>query len=295
MSSTTEHPNLLTLTVVSLILRDLGFETSCGLFQIIFSYLDPPKHYERFLLRRLCRVFRRVLKATVPSGMFTTFPHPRYPTLNGLMDVLNRVYQEDPSKAPNIVFIMEGTFHGNNSIVNINYPLRMIGAGQNQTFLDGYNCLRIGGTQEEGKRVNMQDFTMKGSRAGGSSMYGLYNNNGLSFLCKDMTFTQCGYYGVNASNTKGRLINCVITQCWWNGISCGSNALIELEGDQTKVHGNVTNGDEYGLQTSSTSSIIHLLFPLTKESVSTNNGGGRNYGGKGIIKTVNTFKEVIKK
>ena len=108
MSSATEHPDLLTLTVVSLLLRNLGFETSCGLFQIIFSYLDPPKHYERFLLRRLCRVFRRVLKATVPSGMFTTFPHLKYPTLDGLVDALNAVYQEDPTKAPNIVFIMEG-------------------------------------------------------------------------------------------------------------------------------------------------------------------------------------------
>ena len=97
MSSTTEHAGMLTLTLVSLILRNLGFETSCGLFQIIFSYLDPPKHYERFLLRRLCRVFRRVLKATVPSGMFTTFPHPNYPTLNGLMDRLNEMYATLPA------------------------------------------------------------------------------------------------------------------------------------------------------------------------------------------------------
>jgi hypothetical protein len=67
--------------------------------------------------------------------------------------------------------------------------------------------------------------------------------------------------------------------------------LIEVEGDQTKVDGNGTSGDsnQYGLATSSTSSIIHLLFPLTKESVSTNNHGGGNYGGGGTIQTVNTF------
>ena len=60
------------------------------------------------------------------------------------------------------------------------------------------------------------------------------------------------------------------------------NALIELEGDQTKVDGNVTSGNsyDYGLDTYDTSSIIHLLFPLTKESVSTNNAGGGNYGGQ---------------
>jgi len=97
---------------------------------------------------------------------------------------------------------------------------------------------------------------------------------------------------VNAWNTKGRLINCVITQCGRSGIFCGSNALLELEGDQTKVDGNVTSGDNYyGLDTSHTSSIIHLLFPLTKESVSTNNQEGRDHGGPGTIETVTSFNK----
>jgi hypothetical protein len=83
----------------------------------------------------------------------------------------------------------------------------------------------------------------------------------------------------------------VITQCKWSGIACGDNTLIELEGDQTKVDGNVTNGYSgwYGLQTCATSCIIHLLFPLTKESVSTNNHGAGNYGGHGAIETVTFF------
>ena len=107
-----------------------------------------------------------------------------------------------------------------------------------------------------------------------------------------MTFTQCGGSGVVAWNTKGRLINCVITQCGWSGIGCGSNALIELEGDQTKVDGNSTSGNSntYGLRTYDTSSIIHLLFPLTKESVSTNNHNGQNYGSHngGTIETIHS-------
>jgi hypothetical protein len=115
-------------------------------------------------------------------------------------------------------------------------------------------------------------------------------SNGLSFLCDSMTITQCGDYGVYAYNTKGRLNNCVITQCGWSGIHCGKNALIELEGDQTKVDGNVTSGGGYGLETYDTSSRIHLLFPLTKESVSTNNQGGQNYGGSGTIETVDSHE-----
>ena len=114
------------------------------------------------------------------------------------------------------------------------------------------------------------------------------------FCVQDMTFTQCGS-GVYADKTKGRLINCVITQCDFSGILCHENALIALEGIQTKVDGNVTSGNSccYGLSTYNTSSIIHLLFPLTKESVSINNCGERNYGGGGMIETVESFEKLM--
>jgi hypothetical protein len=165
--------------------------------------------------------------------------------------------------------------------------MKVIGAGRDKTTIRGAS-FKIQGKKEEGKEVEMKDMTMKGS-----SGRGLSASNGLSFLCKDMTFTQCGGYGVVALYTKGRLINCVITQCHYSGILSGANALIELEGDQTKVDGNVTSGEGYGLQTYNTSS-IHLLFPLTKESVSTNNHGGGNYGTPsygthGNIETVDSF------
>ena len=52
---------------------------------------------------------------------------------------------------------------------------------------------------------------------------------------------------------------------------------------------------EFGLQASDTSSRIHLLFPLTKESVSTNNGGGGNYSYRGgTIETVNALASLYK-
>ena len=87
----------------------------------------------------------------------------------------------------------------------------------------------------------------------------------------------------------------MITQCEQSGIYCDPNAVIELEGDQTKVDGNNIGGysDWYGLQTYDTSSIIHLLFPLTKQSVSTNNHGGGNYGGNGEIAIVDNDGNII--
>ena len=174
------------------------------------------------------------------------------------------------------MYLTKGT-HKMTKPLSIEHPINIIGAGRDQTFVKGYG-FRIEGEKEEGKNVALKDMTI--SETSESGVVGMY---GLSWLCDSLTITQCGRSGVWAYDTKGRLINCVITQCGVSGVSCYKNALIELEGDQTKVDGN----GEYGLFTL-TESIIHLLFPLTKESVSTNNGGS-NYGGRGTIETVNSF------
>ena len=263
----------------------------------IFALVGPT-HSERVRLRLLCNMFNASLPPGLGTGeykgcVYTEFPHPNHPSLESLIARCYELYLEDPSpsRAPTILFIKEGDHEVDEDYLRINYPLKIVGAGRDKTII--HAGFEIRGTKEEGKSVVVQGMTMKGA-----SQCGLRNENGLSFLCKDMTFTQCGWHGViacgvYAENTKGRLINCVITQCGWHGIWCYENALIELEGSQTKVEGNGTGGysDHYGLKTCGTSSTIHLLFPLTKESVSTNNHGGRNYGSDwgGTIETVNSF------
>jgi len=193
-----------------------------------------------------------------------------------------KAYEE---KIVKLILIKEGTYDLEKDLI-IKCPISIHGAGQDNTILQRHG-IQIRGTKDEKKRVDMQGMTMKGSNEDG-----LYAHNGLSFLCKEMTFTQCGDSGVYAQYTKGRLINCVITQSGKSGIYCGSNALIELEGDQTKVDRNVISEGCYGLKTSGTSSTIHLLFPLTKESVSTNNHDGRNYNSTGTIQTVDTLESL---
>ena len=61
------------------------------------------------------------------------------------------------------------------------------------------------------------------------------------------------------------------------------------------IHNNVTGGDSdsYGLDTCTSSSSIHLVSPLTKESVSINNGGGGNYGGRGRIAIVDNEGTIV--
>ena len=189
------------------------------------------------------------------------------------------------AKIVKLILLNEGTYDLKEPLT-IECPLSIHGAGQDKTFIRGKG-IYIQGEKEEGKKVELKHMTISET-----SMNGVFGFDGLSWLCDSLTITQCGGDGVYAQNTKGRLINCVITQCEYDGIVCYENVLIELEGDQTKIDGNGTSGNGYncGLKTSHTSSTIHLLFPLTKESVSTNNHNGQNYNsGSGTIETVNSF------
>jgi hypothetical protein len=171
------------------------------------------------------------------------------------------------------------------------------GDGREKTFVEGAGFMIKG---EEDQHCTFFDLTIQKTKVSG-----LYGNGGMSFDCRRVKFDKCGRNGVYANCTKGRLTNCQVTYCKYSGIVSWGPALIELEGSQTKVHGNITNANpyedraEYGLQTSGSSGTIHLLFPLTKESVSTNNFNGNNYGsfwggngrdtGVGTIDTVTSF------
>jgi hypothetical protein len=246
-------------------------------------------------LRTFCKLFRDALD----PPLWTIFPHPNYSTLSELVEKLNSLHAEDPQKAPTVVFVREGTFYDTQqcNMLFINYPLSMIGAGQNKTFLNGYSFV-IQGTKEEGKRVVLEGMTVTGNFNRGRpdvNGSGVIASGGLSFLCDSMTFTQCPGYGVYATNqTKGRLKNCVITQCRKGGIAVGGGrhddyTLIELEGSRTKADGN----GYYGLYVRSDNSAILLLTPLTKEAVATNNNGCHqqpNYHSNGSIQMVDTFE-----
>ena len=95
--------------------------------------------------------------------------------------------------------------------------------------------------------------------------------------------------GVYVSETKrNTMSNCQVSHSIESGVFVGYNGLITMNGSGTSIHNNVTEGEShnYGLYTSTSSSTIHLVSPLTKESVSINNGGGGNYGGPGTIKSI---------
>ena len=75
-------------------------------WKIIFSYIQP-NDYERLHLRRLCNMFKTSLKPP-PKGMFTEFPHQNHASIDSLFNRCKELYEEDPRKAPTIIFIKEG-------------------------------------------------------------------------------------------------------------------------------------------------------------------------------------------
>ena len=73
---------------------------------LIYAFLDL-SYAERIEMRCLCRLFHKVEKLLtlnkhgfklMPIPIWTSFPHPNYPTLNGLMNELNDMYAALPSE-----------------------------------------------------------------------------------------------------------------------------------------------------------------------------------------------------
>ena len=102
-----------------------------------------------------------------------------------------------------------------------------------------------------------------------------------SFTLNDLIIEQCGY-GVAAvgSSTIGRCCNVVIRKCECSGVIAQSGASVILEGRETSIYENCSDGDivDYGLLVDEPFSTIQIVSPLTKESISKRNGGGGNWG-----------------
>ena len=117
---------------------------------------------------------------------------------------------------------------------------------------------------------------------------GVWGYAGMSIHLDNLNIEKSGERGVWVFGTKRNTIsNCQVSYSKWCGVLVG-DGLITMNGSGTSIHNNVTGVDSRycGLYTYLSSASIHLVSPLTKESVSSNNGGGGNYGGDGTIKTI---------
>ena len=107
--------------------------------------------------------------------------------------------------------------------------------------------------------------------------------------CKmtNVKINSCEGNGVVVRNTKrNSMINCEICNSGFSGLYV-HGAKMTISGPKTKIHSNGTKDRkyDYGLDAFTWSSVIHVIFPLSKESISTNNNEDRNYKANGIIVT----------
>jgi len=99
------------------------------------------------------------------------------------------------------------------------------------------------------------------------------------FTMEDVLVEQCQYHGIRAfgRHAVGRCTDVEVHECEYSGVEVDDSAKITLVGD-TRVYDNC-RGDEqaYGLNVFRSPANILFESPLTKEQVSSNNDGGRNW------------------
>ena len=162
--------------------------------------------------------------------------------------------------------------------VVIDFPLKVV--GQNKDDVQIRAGLWIKGKEEED--VFFSDCTVTGAKTSG--VYG----SGAAMHLKNVCVEKCGRYGVKVWSTKrNTMTDCNVNNNKYSGVVVSNGNCMVIDGSATTIHHNVTGGDSnsYGLEAYGSSSSIHLKS-LTKKSISTSNGGGGDYGGKGTIKTI---------
>ena len=244
----------------------------------IFSFhkMRNPKHY--YDIRSFSKLFHRALPQ--PPPLFTSFPNSNHATLQSLVNRLEELRGDEKSSGnvPSVLFIEEGEHGGEGNYIKVKKPLSMYGAGRGMTTLVGVG-LEIQGNKSDGI-VKIEDLTIKGAEGSG-----LWAYNGMNVIMRGCSVEECEGSGVQAYNADISCDDLQVVGCGMSGVYASTNATITLSGQGTNIQGNVTKGrsDDYGLKAYSlnfSSAKIHLVHPLTKEQISTNNGGGGNWGGR---------------
>ena len=128
--------------------------------------------------------------------------------------------------------------------------------------------------------VHLQNMTLRSAKKSG-----VWGQS--SFTMTDVIVERCCESGVVAWGTAGACTNVNVRQCGKSGVLAGKGGSMTLIGASTKVHQNCTTRNYPGYVYPRPcglalvgSSTIHLVSPLTKETVSINNTLGHNWGAR---------------
>ena len=238
------------------------------LLRRIFSFHKTRNPKQYINLRSSSKLFHRALHQ--PPPLWTSFPCSNHATLQSLVDRLEELRgdEESSGNVPSVLFIEEGNYGGEGEYVTMKKPLSMYGAGCGKTTLVGVG-LKIEGKKSDGI-VEIQDLTIKGAEGDGLEAW-----EGMKVIMRGCTVEEC-VVECGVVCVRGADITCDDLQvigCGNSGVCAACNATITLSGQGTSIQGNGTKGnsDDYGLDAFSSSSKIHLVHPLTKEQISTDN------------------------
>jgi hypothetical protein len=262
----------------------------------IFSYLHFNEH-ERLSVRTLCRLFHTVLPGPTCAGVYTMYPHPNHVSLNSLINCLNEMASVEGSNVPEHLFLANGIYeiedeynevYGRvDNYLKINIPISIIGESREHCVVMG--GLKMNGNAEDD--VNVSNLTLRDSKG-----LGVCGERGASFHLDNVSVENSGCDGVFVDRTKrNSMKNCNVSHSKQSGLTVWGGGLMTIDGNGTTIHHNCTDGrsGDYGLDTGSTSSSIHLASSLTIETISKNNGGGGNHGGYGTIAIVDNEGTIV--
>ena len=190
--------------------------------------------------------------------------------LNSFSDAVKKAKEQDI----NCLFLKSGLHDEKGEEVVIDFALKVV--GQNRDEVKIRAGLSIEGKEEED--VSFTDLTVTGAKE-----TGVCGIRGAAMHLKNVCVEKCGNCGVYVVSTKrNTMTDCNVNNNKYSGVYVRDGGCMVIDGSATTIHHNGTDSDDYGLQTVDSSSSIHLKS-LTKESISTNNGGGGDYGGNGRI------------
>ena len=246
-------------------------------FTYIFACLQPTKH-ENLQLRPLCKLFSEALK---PLPCWTSFPHPEYSTLTALFARFDALSISGSTNIPKLVLIENGIHDEGGNIVDINISISIVGESRER-------CVVIGGLRMKGNGyinnyVNISNLTLRKSK-----WNGVFGNRSASFHLDNVSVENSGMCGIGVHGSKRNTMkNCNVSHSKYHGLYVQAGGLMTIYGNGTTIHQNGTGAFGDGLYAYPFSS-IHLVSPLTIETVSTDNGSGRNFGGEGTIAIVDS-------
>ena len=291
LSTSTNTNNVVVVFTHLLGLVNHGF--SLTWFKSIFSYLGPTA-IDTMKLRSYCKLFSKALK---PLPCWTSFPHPKYSTLNRLFDRFNELSSRGSinipfdlrswdrfnklkqrrynlnkvsTNVPTLLFIENGVHTVESGVVNINIPISIVGESRE-------HCIVIGGMLMKGKKeedIYVNDLTLRESPSKGICGY-----FGASIHLDNVSVENSGLHGVALYGTeRNSMKNCQVSYSKGSGLLMRDGGVITIEGNDTAIHHNVTGGHSlcFGLCVERWSA-THFAPPLSKQTVSMNNGGGGNF------------------